>query len=634
VPGDQGPPSYDVLTALVVSLRRELADALAELEQARSELADARERIGELEARLKQTSRNSSKPPSSDGPGKPAPKQRSLRKRSGRRPGGQDGHAGRTLMQVATPDRQVAHEPAACGGCGASLAGRPVTGVERRQVFDLPPMSVEVTEHQLIERECCCGHRTKGAAPGGAEAPVQYGPRIAAIIIYLYIGQFLSKKRTAQALAGLFGTPLSSGTVAAITARAAGHLGGFLEQVREKITASGVVGFDETGFRVQGQLHWVHCARTGTYTLLTVHPRRGVEAMEAMGIMPSFAGVAVHDAWAPYDTYSHPDHQLCCAHALRELQAIADCVPEREWCWATQAAGALTQMPKLVSQAVAHGRDSVDQDALTAQIRLYHSAALIGISQTASRTSKLKKKHNALARRLLNRQDDYLRFTWDWRAPPDNNGCERDIRMTKLKQKVSGCLRTITGAKQFCAIPATYPRQPNTACTSSRPSSHLPKAGPGCQPLPDLVPARPLAPDQLRELILHVRYRCRAQPELERMAGHIQLEQSMRRRLASGAVAAYVCACRARNGDGGEVVDLEDPARLFADANGLIAPSEVASFFARIELQVRPPVRVISMSVAQRRRECQHPFAHLHVIADEVVISMVPAQVRNGETYQ
>ena len=312
MPADQGPPSYEVLAALVALLRQELADALGVLEETRAELGRARERIAELEARLNQTPRNSSKPPSAEGLGKPAP--RSLRKKSGRKPGGQDGHEGRTLAQAAKPDREVAHEPACCAGCGAGLAGRPVTGVERRQVFDLPPVAVQVTEHQLIERECSCGHRTRAAAPEGAEAPVQYGPRIAAIIIYLYAGQFLSRQRTAQALAELFGVPLSAGTVAGITARAAGRLGGFLERAREEIAASPVAGFDETGFRVEGKLHWVHCARTGRYTLLTVHARRGTKAMEAMGVLASFAGVAVHDAWAPYDTYTTPEHQLCCAH--------------------------------------------------------------------------------------------------------------------------------------------------------------------------------------------------------------------------------------------------------------------------------------------------------------------------------
>jgi len=445
VPVDEGPPSYEVLAALVISLRREL-------EETRSELAGARERIAELEARLKQSPRNSSRPPSSEGLAKPAPKPRSLRRKSGRKPGGQDGHKGTALAQVARPDREIRHEPGCCGRCGAGLAGRPVTGVERRQVFDLPPVRAEVTEHQLIERECGCGHRTRGAAPQGAQAPAQYGPRVAAVIIYLYTGQFLSKERTAQALAGLFGIPLSSGTVAALTARAAGRLDGFLEQVRRGIAASDVAGFDETGFRVEGRLAWVHCARTGKYTLLMAHPRRGREAIEAMGVLSSFTGVAVHDAWASYDTYTAPDHQLCCAHALRELQAVTDAAPAGQWCWAAQAAGALTAMQDLVREAVSQGRGAADPAALAAQVRLYRSAALAGASQTAARSGALMKKHNALARRLLDRQDDYLRFTADFRAPPDNNGTERDIRMAKLKQKVSGCLRTMTGARQFCAI--------------------------------------------------------------------------------------------------------------------------------------------------------------------------------------
>jgi transposase len=307
-------------------------------------------------------------------------------------------------------------------------------------------------------------------APRGAEGPVQYGPRIAAVIVYLYAGQFLSKERTAVALAELFGIPLSPGTVAALTARTAGRLDGFLEQVRRGITASDVAGFDETGFRVEGRLAWVHCARTGKYTLLMVHPRRGRQAIEAMGILGRFAGVAVHDAWAPYDTYTAPDHQLCCAHAVRELQAVTDAAPQGRWCWAAQAAGALTAMQELVREAVRQGRDAVDPAVLAAQIRLFRSAALIGASQTAARSGALMKKHNALARRLLDRQDDYLRFTTDLRAPPDNNGTERDIRMAKLRQKVSGCLRTMTGARQFCAIAATCPPPPSTAWVSSTPS--------------------------------------------------------------------------------------------------------------------------------------------------------------------
>jgi transposase len=299
VPVDQPGPSYQVLAALVVSLRAELTAAQAAAEQVRAELARAQQRIAELETQAGKNSRNSSKPPSSDGLDKPAPKPKSLRKKTGRKPGGQGGHPGSTLAQVADPDHEVVHEPGCCAGCQRPLRNRPITGVERRRQFDIPPLKVEVTEHQLVERECVCGQRTRGSAPHGVAAPVAYGPRIAAIVVYLYVGQFLSKKRTAQALAELFGTPLSEGTVSRIAARAADGLDGFLDEVRQKLVDAAVVGFDETGFRVEGRLHWVHCARTEKYTLIYCHPRRGVEAIEEMGVLGRFRGVAVHDAWAP-----------------------------------------------------------------------------------------------------------------------------------------------------------------------------------------------------------------------------------------------------------------------------------------------------------------------------------------------
>ena len=432
--------SYEELAALVVRQAEQI-----ELLQAE---------VAELRRQLGQDSRNSSKPPSSDSPfTKPAP--RSLRGKSGRKPGGQPGHPGTTLALVEHPNERKRHEPGPCSGCGANLADAPEVGMERRQVFDLPPMTVRVIEHQLIARRCPCGTTSCGTAPQGVTAPVQYGPRITAIILYLYVGQFLSKKRTAQALAELFGTPVCDATVATMSKRAAAGLTEFLGTVADRIAAAEVAGFDETGLRVAGTLHWVHCARTGKYTLITCHPKRGTKGIDDAGVLGRFSGVAVHDAWAPYDTYADVEHQLCCAHALRELAAVADTVPNAEWCWATQTADALVAMQKLINDAIATGADTVDAvdaDALARQVRLYRSGTQIGATQTASRASKMMKKHNALARRLLNRQDDYLRFTTDWRIPADNNGSERDIRMIKLRQKVSGCLRTLTGAQQFCAI--------------------------------------------------------------------------------------------------------------------------------------------------------------------------------------
>ena len=203
----------------LAGLREQLAVVVAALAQRDVVIAELRAENTELRRQLGLNSRNSSKPPSTDGLAKPAPK--SLRGRSGRKPGGQPGHPGSRLEQVNAPDEVLRHEPVACGGCGSGLEGAAQIGVRRRQVFDIPPIAVRVIEHQLIERRCDCGCITAGQAPEGVGAPVQYGPRIAAIMVYLYVGQFLSKARTAAALAELFGTPVSAGTVAAMTARAA-----------------------------------------------------------------------------------------------------------------------------------------------------------------------------------------------------------------------------------------------------------------------------------------------------------------------------------------------------------------------------------------------------------------------------
>lgn len=428
-------PSYDELAALVVSLQADLARAL--------------ERIAELEAQVAKTSRNSAKPPSSDGLAKPPPK--SLRKSNGRRPGGQAGHPGSTLRMVDDPDVRLRHEPGPCGGCGTSLVGRPVARVERRQVFDLPELRPHVIEHELVERECGCGTRTRATAPDGVNAPVQYGPRVSAAAVYLYAGQFLSKDRTATALAELVGIPISAGTVGAMTARAAAGLDGFLATVRQRLAGAEVIGADETGLRVAGKLHWVHVARTDRYTLIDCHPKRGTAGIDALGVLSGFDGVVVHDAWAPYDTYTGATHQLCVAHVLRELQAVVDAAPAGTWCWAAQAADALVALHRLASDAAATGT-AVNEKELAAQTRLLRHAAHIGITQTSPRGTKLMAARHALACRLVDREADYLRFTGNPQIPADNNGSERDIRMIKLRQKVSGCLRTLTGARQFCAI--------------------------------------------------------------------------------------------------------------------------------------------------------------------------------------
>jgi transposase len=434
-------PTYEELAALVVAL------------QARIVEQDAR--IAELERQLAASSRNSSKPPSADGWDKPAPK--SLRGRSGRKPGGQPGREGRTLRQVEAPDEVVVHEPGGCAGCGAKLgADDPRAGMLRRQVFDIPKITVRVVEHQVVSRRCSCGTVTQAAGPAGVAAPVQYGPHAAAIAVYLCLGQHLPVARTAALLAELFGTPMSVGTVAAWTSRAAAGLEPFTAAARAALTGAELVHLDETGLRVAGRLHWLHVASGGRFTSLFCHPRRGKEAIDAAGVLPGFTGIAVHDAFTSYARYPAATHALCNAHLLRELIAVVDhhtAYPAAAgdmpagWCWAAQVIDALLALKTMTDTGV-----PPDSGVLAAHRRLIVSAALIGASAATSPPGAVGRRHRALARRIRRRLDDYLRFATDPRVPFDNNTAERDIRMAKIKQKVSGCLRTLAGAQDFAAM--------------------------------------------------------------------------------------------------------------------------------------------------------------------------------------
>jgi transposase len=427
---------------VVVELRQAVAERDARIVVLEAENAELRRRLG-------QTPRNSNLPPSVQGLDKPAP--RSLRGRSGRRAGGQDGHPGRTLRQVDVPDETVVHEPVACGGCGDDLAGAPVTGVIRRQVFEIPQVAARVVEHHLVARRCRCAAVTCADAPAGVDAPVQYGPRLAAVVVYLLVAQFGAQKRVAQAVADLFGVPISQGSVAALTARAARRLeGDFLDGVRRALAAVPLAHFDETGFRVAGRLHWVHSISTGKYSLLYVHRKRGRAAMDDGGVLPSFTGIAVHDAWAPYDCYPQATHALCCAHLLRELVAAGELDPDATW--AEQAIRALLDLKTAADTARDAGRNRIPADILAAGVAAFRHAALVAIKDHAGQQTPIGRKLHALARRMHERIDDYLRFAHDLRCPFDNNPAEREIRMIKVRQKISGAMRTLTGAQHFCHL--------------------------------------------------------------------------------------------------------------------------------------------------------------------------------------
>jgi len=447
VPGDEAG-----LRAANARLRELLAERDAEVAGLRALVAELQAQVADLAARAGQNSRNSSRPPSQDGLAKPAP--RSLRKKSGRKPGRPKGQPGATMQLTEHPDRVVRHVPACCGSCGRGLAGARETGMERRQVTEIPPVKAEVTEHQLIERECgACGTRTRGRAPEGVAAPVQYGPRAAALGAYLWHGQFLSRDRAAAAMADMFGCAPSPGALAAMTGKIARLIAPALDVITGALAASEVAHFDETGFRVAGKLAWVHSASSGKFVLVTVHGKRGRQGMDAAGVLPSFAGIACHDAWAPYDGYGGvAGHALCGAHLLRELTAVTETGTADDVIWARQAIDALVELNQAAGAARAAGHDAIDAEVLDKHSRWFRDAADAGIVLNAARRSKLQRKRHALATRMRDRADDYLRFAHDLRVPPDNNEAEQVIRMSKLRIKVSGCMRSMHGAEAFCAI--------------------------------------------------------------------------------------------------------------------------------------------------------------------------------------
>ena len=439
------------LRAANARLRELLAERDAEIAALREALAGLQSQVADLAAQVKANSRNSSRPPSSDGLAKPSPK--SLRGKSGRRPGRPKGQPGATMELTEHPDKKVRHRPAKCGCCGKSLKSAPVTAVERRQVIDIPLVKAVTTEHQMLTLKCGCGCETKAQAPVGLNAPVQYGPRIMGTGIYLWHGQFLSRDRACQALSDMFGCAPSPGALAAAARKAAGFLAPALQAITRHLASAEVVHFDETGFRTAGKLAWVHSASAGKLALFTVHAKRGKDGMKAAGVLPSFAGIAVHDAWAPYDTFDNvAGHALCGAHVLRELVAVTETGTDLDRAWAQQAIDALLCLNEAAEAARTAGQAAISAETRKKHEDWYRQAAATGIALNAGRQGKLQKKRHALATRMKDREGDYLRFARDLRIPFTNNAAEQAIRMSKLRIKISGCMRSMAGAEEFCAI--------------------------------------------------------------------------------------------------------------------------------------------------------------------------------------
>jgi transposase len=390
-----------------------------------------------LKARLAANSRNSSRPPSSDGLAKP-PVPKSLRRPSGRKPGGQHGHEGRHLQQVLRPDEVLRYVPSRCEGCGGDLSDGELEGEETRQVFDLPLVRLAVCEHRAQRRRCACGHVTRAAFPAGVSAPTQYGPRMRALAIYLIAAQHLPYKRAAGLLADWLGAPLSAGTLMAFVKDGADDLGVFLDRVHEQIVGSPVVHFDETGVRAGGRGRWLHSSSTQTLTFYALHDRRGTEGIDHAGVLPRFQGIAVHDGWPQYRAYTSVIHALCNAHHLRELLAIIEQDPQRQ-SRAVKTDTLLRALHATVQEAKAAGEQSLDPWTLAGYRAAYEQIIALGHQQNPPPTKRTGKRGPIgrsasanLLRRLDEQREQVLRFAHDLQVPFDNNLAERDLRMIKI----------------------------------------------------------------------------------------------------------------------------------------------------------------------------------------------------------
>ncbi len=416
------------------------------------QIAQLTEQVKALHEQLAKDSHNSHLPPSSD---RFSRQPKSLRKKSGKKPGGQEGHPGKTLLFSPCPDEVMVHAVERCEQCQADLRQVPASIVERRQVVDVPPARLLVREHQSEQKQCPqCQHVTVASFPAEVRAPVQYGPTIAAIAVYLVQQQLLPLARACEVLEDLLAVSMSEGTLRDLTLRCASNLTEVEHQLKEALIASSVIHQDETGLYVEGHRQWMHVTCTPTLTHYAVHASRGRAALDAIGILPRFAGTSVHDGWRSYFLYACT-HALCLVHVLRELTFLAE---EQGLAWAADLKALLLEMKEATDQAREQGLATLHplevEDWQAQFVALAHADALTPTAQAPPGTKGRAKQSAArnLLDRLISDQEAVLAFLHRLVVPFDNNQAERDVRMVKVQQKVSGSFRSEAGATAFCRI--------------------------------------------------------------------------------------------------------------------------------------------------------------------------------------
>lgn len=411
-------------------------------------------RVHELERQLGSNSNNSSKPPSSDGLRKPT----NLRTPGGKK-GAPKGHPGSNLRMVENPDKIVVHRLSCCPDCRYSLAEVESQMYEKRQVFEVPPPRIVTTEHRAEKKYCdLCRRMQRAAFPEQVKAPVQYGSSLAAWTVYLHAYQLLPLDRIAQLFEDLTGQRPSEATLLAMLEMSYAALAPVEETITERLLAKTKLHADETGCRVAGKTQWMHVVSDEAYTLLGFHAMRGSKAMDAIGLLPRYTGTVMHDCMQAYFNAKYDfDHALCNSHLLRECQGIAQ-YDHHAWAlrmidllkegWQLACASRQAETP-LKPEVVQAFKDRYDVILESGKREWELDPVRI---KTGTQGRKIKSRAGNLGARMLLYKEAILSFLWRPDIPFDNNQAERDLRMVKVKQKISGAFRTVEGAKIFARL--------------------------------------------------------------------------------------------------------------------------------------------------------------------------------------